>query len=160
MPANQPTNFAVDYRTDTTPSNHTAERENAMNDHKPHPKTADAGVRNVERALSTISGHWQPHLLTTLNDYDVKVVKLQGEFVWHTHPDTDELFFVVQGDLTIQLRDRDVLLAPNDVFVVPKGVEHCPKADGEVHAILFERQGTLNTGDAGGELTSQTRKLS
>lgn len=130
-----------------------------VNDHNPHPQVADAGARNVASALSTIAGHWQPHLLTTVNDYDVKVVKLQGEFVWHTHPDTDELFFVVHGELTIQLRDRDVLLGAGDMFVVPKGVEHCPKADCEVHAILFERQGTLNTGDAGGELTSQTRTL-
>jgi mannose-6-phosphate isomerase-like protein (cupin superfamily) len=120
----------------------------------------DDGVRNVDTALSTISGHWQPHRLTTVNDYDVKVVKLHGEFVWHTHPDTDELFLVVRGQLTIQLRDRDVVLGPNDVFVVPKGVEHCPKADGEVHAILFELQGTPNTGDAGDERTSQTRELS
>ena len=120
----------------------------------------DDGVRNVDRALSTISEHWQPHRLTTVNDYDVKVVKSHGEFVWHTHPDTDELFLVVQGELTIQLRDRDVVLGPNDVFVVPKGIEHCPKADDEVHAILFELQGTPNTGDAGGERTSRTRELS
>ncbi|MFI8567500.1 cupin domain-containing protein [Rhodococcus sp. NPDC078407] len=97
--------------------------------------------------------------LTSVNDYDVKVVKLQGEFVWHTHPDTDELFMVVDGELTIQLRDRDVVLRPNDVFVVPKGVEHCPKSEGEVHAILFERQGTANTGDAGGDRTAQLCEL-
>lgn len=78
-------------------------------------------VRNVREALSTIHEHWQPHRLTSVNDYDVKVVKLQGEFVWHTHPETDELFFVVSGRLTIQLRDRDVVLNPNDVFVVPRG---------------------------------------
>ncbi|MDV8024800.1 cupin domain-containing protein [Rhodococcus sp. IEGM 1330] len=106
-----------------------------------------------------MSEHWQPHRLTSVNDYDVKVVKLQGEFVWHTHPDTDELFMVVHGELTIQLRDRDVVLRSNDVFVVPKGVEHCPKSDGEVHAILFERQGTANTGDAGGNRTAQLYEL-
>jgi len=116
-------------------------------------------VRNVQEALAMVAGHWQPHRLTSINDYDVKVVKLQGEFVWHTHPDTDELFMVVRGELTIQLRDRDVILGPNDVFVVPKGVEHCPKATEEVHAILFEPRGTVNTGDAGGELTSQLREL-
>ncbi|GAA2177731.1 cupin domain-containing protein [Leucobacter tardus] len=112
-------------------------------------------VQNIQAALSTITEHWQPHRLTSINDYDVKVVKLQGEFVWHTHPDTDELFMVVQGELTIQLRDRDVVLGPNDVFVVPQGVEHCPKASGEVHAILFEPAGTVNTGDAGGDMTAQ-----
>ncbi|MDJ1114195.1 cupin domain-containing protein [Microbacterium dauci] len=116
-------------------------------------------VRNVHEALSAIAEHWQPHRLTSINDYDVKVVKLQGEFVWHTHPDTDELFMVVSGTLTIQLRDRDVVLGPNDVFVVPKGVEHCPKADEEVHAILVEPKGTVNTGDAGGDRTSPLREL-
>lgn len=94
------------------------------------------GVFNVAAALSTISEYWQPHRLTSVNDYDVKVVKLHGEFVWHTHPYTDELFMVVSGGLTIQLRDRDVVLVPYDVFVVPRGVEHCPKAEEEVHALL------------------------
>lgn len=116
-------------------------------------------VRNVHEALSTIHEHWQPHRLTSVNDYDVKVVKLQGEFVWHTHPETDELFFVVSGRLTIQLRDRDVVLNQNDVFVVPRGVEHCPKAEEEVHAILFEPKGTVNTGDAGGDMTAELQEL-
>lgn len=116
-------------------------------------------VRNVDQALSEIDGFWQPHRLTSINDYDVKVVKLQGEFVWHTHPETDELFMVVSGELTIQLRDRDVVLGPHDVFVVPRGVEHCPKATGEVHAVLFEPTGTVNTGEAGGDMTSELREL-
>lgn len=116
-------------------------------------------VRNVHEALSTITAHWQPHRLVSMNDYDVKVVKLQGEFVWHTHPETDELFMVVSGQLTIQLRDRDVILNPDDVFVVPRGVEHWPKAAEEVHAILIEPKGTVNTGDAGGDLTAALREL-
>lgn len=116
-------------------------------------------VRNITTALATISEHWQPHRLTSINNYDVKVVKLKGEFVWHTHPDTEELFLVLSGELTIQLRDRDVVLGPNDVFVVPRGVEHCPKADEEVVALLFEPQGTVNTGDAGGAMTSQLREI-
>lgn len=120
---------------------------------------AHNGVHNLQAALSQISEHWQPHRLTSVNDYDVKVVKLQGEFVWHTHPDTDELFMVLSGELTIQLRDRDVVLGPNDVFVVPRGVEHCPKAEAEVHALLFEPKGTVNTGDAGGELTSELHEF-
>ena len=116
-------------------------------------------VRNVLKALSAIEEHWQPHRLTSINDYDVKVVKIQGEFVWHTHPDTDELFLVVSGRLTIQLRDRDVVLNPHDVFVVPRGVEHCPKATEEVQAILFEPKGTVNTGDAGGSMTAVLQEL-
>ena len=74
-------------------------------------------------------------------------------------PDTDELFMVLRGELTIQLRDRDVVLGPQDVFVVPRGVEHCPRADHEVHALLFEPAGTVNTGDAGGDRTAQLREL-
>jgi mannose-6-phosphate isomerase-like protein (cupin superfamily) len=114
---------------------------------------------NIRSALESITDHWQPRRLTSVNDYDVKLVKLQGEFVWHTHPDTDELFLVLSGELTIQLRDGDVVLGPNDVFVVPKGVEHCPKAENEVSALLIEPQGTVNTGDAPGEMTSELREL-
>jgi mannose-6-phosphate isomerase-like protein (cupin superfamily) len=117
------------------------------------------GVRNVREALASITEQWQPHRLTSINDYDVKVVKLQGEFVWHSHPDTDELFLVLDGELTIQLRDGDAVLGPNDVFVVPKGVEHCPKATEEVLAMLFEPKGTVNTGDAGGAMTAELREL-
>ena len=116
-------------------------------------------VCNVADALDLISEYWQPHRLTSVNDYDVKVVKLQGEFVWHTHPDTDELFMVRSGHLTIQLRDRDVTLGPDDVFVVPAGVEHCPRADAEVSALLFEPKGTINTGDAGGDRTAVLQEL-
>nr|WP_213283699.1 cupin domain-containing protein [Cellulomonas hominis] len=116
-------------------------------------------VRNVLTALDAVAEPWQPHRLASVNDYDVKVVKLDGEFVWHSHPETDELFLVVSGALTIQLRDRDVHLGPMDTFVVPRGVEHCPRADGEVAAILIEPRGTVNTGDAGGERTSELREL-
>ena len=117
------------------------------------------GVRNLEKALASISEPWQPHRLTSINDYDVKVVKLQGEFVWHSHPDTDELFLVISGELVIQLRDGDVRLGPGDIFVVPRGVEHCPKAEHEVSAVLVEPKGTMNTGDAGGALTAELREL-
>ncbi|MFJ8895096.1 cupin domain-containing protein [Leifsonia sp. NPDC102414] len=116
-------------------------------------------VHNLDDAIASIAEHWQPHRLTSVNDYDVKVVKLLGEFVWHTHPDTDELFLVLSGRLTIQLRDGDVHLGPNDVYVVPRGVEHCPLADEEVRAVLFEPKGTVNTGDAGAERTSPLREL-
>jgi mannose-6-phosphate isomerase-like protein (cupin superfamily) len=116
-------------------------------------------VRNIQSALDAISQPWQPHRLASVNDYDLRVVKLEGEFIWHSHPDTDELFLVVSGHLTIQLRDGDVELGPQDVFVVPRGVEHCPLAHGEVHALLIEPAGTLNTGDAGGERTAVLREL-
>jgi mannose-6-phosphate isomerase-like protein (cupin superfamily) len=95
----------------------------------------------------------------SVNDYDRKVVKVHGEFVWHTHPDTDELFMVVSGELIIALRDRDVVLGPYDVFVVPRGVEHCPRAEREATLVLFEPQGTVNTGDVGGDRTASLREI-
>lgn len=104
--------------------------------------------------LALFSERWSPKVVARLNDYEVKVVKLGGEFVWHKHDDTDELFFVIAGELTIQLRDGDVRLGPGQLFVVPKGVEHCPVAEGEVHAMLIEPAGVVNTGDAGGPLTA------
>ncbi len=122
-----------------------------------------ADVRNLLAALDSIGEHWQPHRLASLNDYDVKVVKILGEFVWHSHPETDELFLVLSGELTIGLREdgveREVVLGPNDVYVVPRGVEHRPRADVETAAVLVEPQGTVNTGDAGGDMTSPLREL-
>ena len=109
---------------------------------------------DIAEKLSRFSQHWSPKVVARLNDYEIKVVKVQGEFVWHAHDDTDELFLVVQGELTIQLRDGDVVLGPGQLFVVPRSVEHCPVADGEVHAILIEPAGVPNTGDAGGPLTA------
>ncbi|MHA7985899.1 cupin domain-containing protein [Rathayibacter sp. CAU 1779] len=117
------------------------------------------GVRNIDAALATFSEPWHPHRLVSINDYDVKVVKFHGEFIWHTHPETDELFVVRSGELTIQLRAGDVVLRPGDVYVVPAGVEHCPKADEETAVLLFEPQGTTNTGDQGGERTERLREL-
>jgi len=109
---------------------------------------------DIAEKLSLFSEHWSPKVVARLNDYEIKVVKLRGEFVWHTHEDTDELFLVVDGELTIQLRDGDVDLKPGQLFVVPKGVEHCPIAAGEVHALLIEPVGVGNTGNAGGTLTA------
>jgi len=109
--------------------------------------------------LARFSEHWAPKKIAEINDYDVKIVKLQGEFTWHRHPDTDEFFLVVDGQLTIQLRDGDVLLAPGELFVVPRGVEHCPKADGETSVMLIEPRGVVNTGDVGGELTAELADL-
>ena len=111
-------------------------------------------VVDLGEKLALFTEHWSPKLVARLNDYEVKLVKVQGEFVWHTHDETDELFLVLDGTLTIQLRDRDVVLRPGQLFVVPRGVEHCPRADGEVKALLLEPAGVVNTGDAGGDLTA------
>ena len=97
--------------------------------------------------LASFSGHWSPKIVGDYNGNDLLVVKLKGEFVWHSHADTDDFFMVLKGRLAIQLRDRDVVLNPGEVFVVPKGVEHCPKADEECHVLLIEPRGTPNTGN-------------
>ena len=111
-------------------------------------------VIDINQKFDLFSEHWSPKLVASLNDYEVKLVKVQGEFVWHTHEDTDELFLVIDGHLTIQLRDRDVVLGPGQLFVVPRGAEHCPRAEDEVKALLLEPTGVVNTGDAGGDLTA------
>jgi len=108
---------------------------------------------DIAEKLSLFSEHWSPRLVARLNDYEIKLVKLQGEFVWHSHANTDELFLVTSGELTIQLRDGNVTLGPGQLFVVPRGVEHCPLAEGEVHAVLIEPAGVVNTGDAAGSCT-------
>lgn len=116
-------------------------------------------VHNLEAAFALIPEPWQPHRLASVNDYDVKVARLRGEFIWHAHPETDELFLVIEGRLTIQLRDGDVELGPHDVFVVPRGVEHRPKADEDALVVMVEPKGTVNTGDRPGERTSELREL-
>ena len=108
---------------------------------------------NLAEKLALLPGSYQPGLIGYLNDYKLLVVKVDGEFVWHKHDETDDFFLVLSGKLTIQLRDRDVVLGPGELFVVPKGVEHCPKADEETHVLLIEPRETPNTGDAGGERT-------
>jgi len=109
---------------------------------------------DIAEKLSLFSDHWSPKVVARLNDYEIKVVKIKGEFVWHTHEDTDELFIVVDGELTIQLRDGDATLSPGQLYVVPRGVEHCPIADGEVRALLIGPTGVVNTGNATGPLTA------
>ena len=98
--------------------------------------------------LAQFSEHWAPRTVAQLNDYDIMVVKVQGEFVWHAHADTDDFFLVLKGRLTIRLRDREVVLLPGELFVVPRGVEHQPFAEEETHLLLLEPSGTPNTGDA------------
>jgi len=107
------------------------------------------GPLNLQNLLTHITDHWSQRTIGTLNDYEIKLAKVFGEFVWHSHQDTDEMFLVLSGTLNIQLRDRDVILHPGEIFVVPKGVEHCPKADEEVGILLLEPKGVVNTGNAG-----------
>jgi mannose-6-phosphate isomerase-like protein (cupin superfamily) len=113
-----------------------------------------ADVVNLDERFAQFHDHWAPKVVARLNDYEVKLVRLSGEFVWHEHPDTDELFLVLAGELTIQLRDRDVHVGAGELYVVPRGVEHCPLARGEVRAMLLEPRGVVNTGNAGGPLTA------
>lgn len=103
---------------------------------------------NLAEKLATFDGHWQPRVVGQFNGHDLLVVKVKGEFVWHSHPDTDDFFLVLKGRITIKMRDGDVSLGPGELFVVPQGVEHCPVAEEEAHLLLIERAGTPNTGDA------------
>jgi mannose-6-phosphate isomerase-like protein (cupin superfamily) len=111
---------------------------------------------SLAEKLAGFSEHWQPRTVAEFNGHDIMVVKAQGEFVWHKHDDTDDLFLVLRGRLVIQLRDGDVTLGPGELFVVPKGVEHRPVAEEEVHMLLIEPSGTPNTGD---RATAQPRRV-
>jgi mannose-6-phosphate isomerase-like protein (cupin superfamily) len=112
--------------------------------------TAEAHMDQVNLAekLRTFSEHWQPRTIGQFNGHDLMVVKVKGEFVWHKHDDTDDFFLVLKGRVTIRLRDREVTLGPGELFVVPRGVEHCPTAEEEAHILLIEPTGTPNTGEA------------
>ena len=111
---------------------------------------------NLQDKLAGFADYWQPRTIGQFNGHDLMVVKVKGEFVWHKHDDTDDFFHVLRGRLTIRLKDRDVVLGPGEVFVVPKGVEHCPRADEETHLLLIEPTGTPNTGNAA---TAAPRRL-
>ena len=102
---------------------------------------------NLAEKLAGFTEHWQPRTVAEFNGHDIMVAKVRGEFVWHKHDDTDDLFLVLRGELTIELRDRSVTLRAGELFVVPKGVEHRPVATDEVHLLLIESSGTPNTGD-------------
>lgn len=108
---------------------------------------------NIEEKLSRINKHWDPKVVGELNGQHVRLVKFQGEFVWHKHEAEDELFLVIKGSFDMQFRDRVVTANQGEFIVVPRLVEHCPKADKEVHVLLFEPAGAVNTGDAGGDRT-------
>ena len=110
-------------------------------------------VINFKDKLTLFSEYWTPKVVAQFDSYHIKMAKMKGEFVWHSHADEDEVFIVVSGSLKIMLRDGEVIVAPGECFVVPKGVEHKPVAEEEVAVILIERAGTVNTGDAGGDKT-------
>ena len=110
---------------------------------------------NLAEKLALLDAPFRPAIVGHLNDYKLQVVKVKGPFVWHKHDETDDFFLVVRGHLTIHLRDRDIELDEGELFVVPKGVEHCPEASEEAHVLLIEPEETLNTGDAGGAMTAE-----
>jgi len=120
------------------------------------PRSESTGPINLSEKLAGFTERWQPCTVAEFNGHDVMVVKTQGEFVWHKHDDTDDLFLVLRGELTIELRDRSVTLRAGDLFVVPKGVEHRPVAAEEAHVLLIEPSGTPNTGD---RATAQPRRV-
>ncbi|HEY1932463.1 MAG TPA: cupin domain-containing protein [Acetobacteraceae bacterium] len=110
---------------------------------------------NLAGKFALFSEQWQPKVIAELNDYQFKIVRLQGDFIWHDHRTTDEAFIVLDGELRIDFRDGAVTLGPGEMFVVPKGVEHKPFAAREVRMLLIEPRGVPNTGDAGGERMAQ-----
>ena len=109
---------------------------------------------NLQEKLSKFSEHWSPRIVAQLNNYHFKLAKVQGEFVWHDHPETDEVFLVIKGHLDIHFRDGIVSLKEGEMFVVPKGVEHKPVAEHECHIMLVEPAGTVNTGDIKSDRTA------
>ena len=102
---------------------------------------------NLTAKLAEFSDHWSPKIVTQFNGNDVMLVKIKGEFVWHSHPDTDDFFLVLSGQVTIQQRGGNIVLNPGELYVVPKGVEHCPMSSAEAHLLLIEPAGTPKTGD-------------
>jgi mannose-6-phosphate isomerase-like protein (cupin superfamily) len=110
---------------------------------------------NFEEKLSKFSEQWAPKIIAQMNNYHFKVVKFQGEFVWHSHDDTDEVFIVLDGDMSIALREGSVALKAGEMYVVPKGAEHRPYAEKECKALLVEPAGTINTGSAESEMTAE-----
>ena len=109
---------------------------------------------DLRAKLARVATPWTPRVVAELNDYQVKVVKLAGDFVWHRHDDTDELFIVLHGEMEVGFRDRDVTVREGEMIVVPRGVEHITRARAECHALIIEPRGVVNTGDAGGALTA------
>jgi len=128
------------------------------NDDEQEVRDVDDSI-NLAEKFDLLTRPYEPGIIGYLNDYKLQIVKVQGPFVWHKHDDTDDFFLVVRGRLTIHLRDRDIELQEGELFVVPRGVEHCPEADEDAHVLLIEPRGTVNTGDAGGSLTAEPIEL-
>ena len=110
---------------------------------------------NINEKLAKFSDHWAPKIIAQMNDYHFKLVRFQGEFVWHSHDDTDEVFIVLDGEMGIAFREGSVELKAGEMFVVPRGAEHKPIARKECRAMLVEPAGTINTGGTGGEMTAE-----
>lgn len=110
---------------------------------------------NIQAKFAKFSEHWSPKIIARMNDYHIKLVKFQGDFVWHSHADADEVFITVDGEMAIEFRDGSVSLKAGELFVVPRGMEHKPFAEKECKAMLIEPIGTINTGEAGGDLTAE-----
>ena len=114
-------------------------------------------VINIAHKFNLFNEHWSPRIAGELNDSHIKLAKLHGEFVWHQHENEDEMFLIVKGKLLIKLRDRDLWLNEGEFIIIPKGVEHCPVAEEEVHVMLLEPKSTLNTGDQQNERTVEAQ---
>lgn len=112
-------------------------------------------VINFLQKFAKISEHWSPRVIAEMNNYQFKLVKILGEFVWHDHKDTDEVFLVLNGEMQIGFRDRTVTVHAGEMFVVPRGVEHITRAERECHTLVIEPRGVINTGEAGGALTAK-----
>ena len=110
---------------------------------------------NFTDKFSQFSDLWSPRIIAQMNDYHLKLAKIKGEFVWHSHPETDEVFIIISGSMDLHFRDGVIKLNTGEMYVVPTGVEHKPTAEGECCILLIEPAGTLNTGDSGGEMTRQ-----
>ena len=110
---------------------------------------------NLREKLGSFSEHWSPRVIAEMNDYQFKLAKIQGEFVWHAHADTDEVFIVLEGEMTLEFRDKSVALSTGEMYVVPKGIEHRPTASQECCIMLVEPRGVINTGDSGGAYTAE-----
>jgi len=114
---------------------------------------------NFSEKLNKFSDLWQPRVIAEMNDYQFKLVKIKGEFVWHEHDDTDEVFVVLEGEMVIEFRDGSVEMKAGEMFVIPKNIEHKPVAEDECKILLVEPRGVVNTGDSGGELTAENDVL-
>ena len=117
--------------------------------------TGDAAPVTLGEKLKLIADHWHPRIVARVDGYHVKLVKVKGEFVWHAHADQDEMFLVLEGDIVIRMRDGDVSLSPGDLFVVPKGTEHCPFAEHEASLLVLARADTDQTGGLASELRAE-----